>query len=473
MKSLFFLPALLLMLSPLTLQAEQVSFGLAEQEKIALLGQAIQARGCPLYQSVRSELQQYYGRSDFSDPDRSTGWYRVDNFLTWLAENEQKLKRESILFYSQHTEVHVKTERSFLSVTTTEDHKFPLCDFVTGKTHNEVEKKHLQKTLGIYLGLRYTQDVFMPKKNLKTPFISIKEVESDGAAASLVSVKKQKKGAIYVGQMITSLAEDINLGLHEGVHLLYWMANREDVMLGETASFYAQAEYGMPVKTKLEEKCFFKGARNFLHSVDEIGSCKDLSAEYAEMLLGIFVYPYLKQMPILALHENFNSQKTISAFMDDMAALSHHRLFEPHPREHSLRKEEISQYYPDQQDFFPQDVKERAFIHYDSFFENDRTLVVVKTDEETWNVKETKEMTLASYVSKLNLPQVARKPVEDMLAVWIKEWQKDPDFPMYEYEKFFLKAERTTFLSPSAENFLNRKLRSLKAHLPPVPKGYI
>ncbi|MBR3899198.1 MAG: hypothetical protein IKJ44_02885, partial [Elusimicrobiaceae bacterium] len=107
MKSLFFLPALLLMLSPLTLQAEQVSFGLAEQEKIALLGQAIQARGCPLYQSVRSELQQYYGRSDFSDPDRSTGWYRVDNFLTWLAENEQKLKRESILFYSQHTEVHV------------------------------------------------------------------------------------------------------------------------------------------------------------------------------------------------------------------------------------------------------------------------------------------------------------------------------------------------------------------------------
>ena len=99
-KQIFILSSILLFAMPLF--ADDKKLTLWQRSRVDLFGQTIMARSCPLYQSVRAELEQYYGRKDFSDPGRKTGWYRVDLFLKWLEKNEEKLKSEDVSFSTRH-----------------------------------------------------------------------------------------------------------------------------------------------------------------------------------------------------------------------------------------------------------------------------------------------------------------------------------------------------------------------------------
>ena len=53
-----------------------------------------------LYNFVYNDLVKYYGRTNFNDPHRTNGWYRVDDFLKWLRENENILKQKFIENYT-------------------------------------------------------------------------------------------------------------------------------------------------------------------------------------------------------------------------------------------------------------------------------------------------------------------------------------------------------------------------------------
>ena len=40
-----------------------------------------------LYKFVKENIERYYERKNFSDPNKTTGWYRVDKFLKWVKKN--------------------------------------------------------------------------------------------------------------------------------------------------------------------------------------------------------------------------------------------------------------------------------------------------------------------------------------------------------------------------------------------------
>ena len=46
---------------------------------------------------MRKELTSYYNRQYFEDADRSSGWYRVDDFLKWVYKNEKALSNATVL----------------------------------------------------------------------------------------------------------------------------------------------------------------------------------------------------------------------------------------------------------------------------------------------------------------------------------------------------------------------------------------
>ena len=51
-----------------------------------------QAQAASLAEAPRAVLQQYYKRSDFSGP----GWYRVQDFLNFVSQNQDRLKNASV-----------------------------------------------------------------------------------------------------------------------------------------------------------------------------------------------------------------------------------------------------------------------------------------------------------------------------------------------------------------------------------------
>jgi len=57
-----------------------------------------QLKNLSLYQFVWQEMTAYYQRTNFADPSRSTGWYRVDDFLKWVEKNQTDLNNTFILW---------------------------------------------------------------------------------------------------------------------------------------------------------------------------------------------------------------------------------------------------------------------------------------------------------------------------------------------------------------------------------------
>ena len=49
-----------------------------------------------LFSNVLKDLQKYYGKLSFEDSTRQTGWYRVEDFLVWLKENESLLQSKIV-----------------------------------------------------------------------------------------------------------------------------------------------------------------------------------------------------------------------------------------------------------------------------------------------------------------------------------------------------------------------------------------
>lgn len=202
-----------------------------------------------LYDFVRQELTSYYNRTDFSDPQKQTGWYRVDDFLAWLQTNEAALLEETF----------VVPQLANFSQSAPED----------------------LRVLWVYLGARYVIDRYKYPVDLNRIFISVCTQNSCSSA-------RQNAIRITAEEKIPVIASDINLGMHEGTHALPFWNKKQTTLsdpLSELSTFYSQFHFGLPVKIT-DSKDFAAGIRDFLLTYKRTGSKFSLQNEYDFYLLG-------------------------------------------------------------------------------------------------------------------------------------------------------------------------------------------
>ncbi len=235
----------------------------------------LQEQKSPLYTFVQQELQNYYGRTDFSDPQRSKGWYRVDDFLKWLNKNAARL---------ENTQMNAVGKQ----ITLKQIYANPKAwDF-----------RPLQLAFWVYLGGRYIADVYQ----VKADFSLLKISYCDGGACAFGGT-----GVIFINpEDKDSLPSAVNLGMHETTHLLTYLMHGSSEPLTELATFYSQYNYGLPVKAA--------DATNFGDAVRDIRLTYavrpdfDLHYEYNYFVAGILLNSHIKPQDVLAFSktEDFN-----------------------------------------------------------------------------------------------------------------------------------------------------------------------
>lgn len=218
-----------------------------------------QTKNTSLYFSTRAQLEQYYGRTDFTDADHVTGWYRVDDFLTWLKQNEADVSRELnqadlLLQYPQ--------------------------------------------TLWIYLGARYAVDIYQVQPDFARLHIQ------PGSQNETVHVRMEDTTILFNPSSHHAIPAAITLGIHEGTHMLPALLGKEKaISLSELASFYSQHEYGLPVKVE-DANVFGYGVRDIrLTSYRKGFSLVPLTYEYMLHIVGLAILPELSTEELLT---NYN-----------------------------------------------------------------------------------------------------------------------------------------------------------------------
>ena len=467
-KQIFFLSCVLLFTMPLF--ADDTKLTLWQRSRVDLFGQTIMARSCPLYQSVRTELEQYYGRRDFSDPDRKTGWYRVNLFLQWLEKNEEKLKKEKVSFSTRHL-LPIATRKKYkIELDLIPEKERNICELLQQKKKGPLlDETHFWSILATYLGARYAADSFLPAGYTRFPQIYVAEAHDVMEAASIHKEDNVYQAYINVPHYKNSFAEDLNVAIHEATHLLPWLKSGENKMVSEIGAFFAQSKYGLPVKPT-HNACFYRGTRNLIYNMKVLDECYSLEREYGEMLLGLFVYPQLKEYRLSTWiqHQHYTM---IPNMMENLALLAQDLLMR-REKTFELDLDEISKHYPNQKDQFLQ-MQAKSSKHTQIAKDKDKVLNVSREQTNLWKVEESSKVTLQEYVNTLNMPDETQEQVTALLKQWIRQWQKEPDFPWAEEETLLYEQDDVLPLHPSAQRFLRKKLDDLDPHFPPVPPGYI
>lgn len=273
-------------------------------------GDNIPARGCPLYASVKAGLEKYYAQTDFSDPGRQTGWYRVELFLKWLKRNEAVLKTENVLIEDGN-----KT------------YKVPVCRALQKASYKEVfSSREMQGMFGVWLGARYASGMFaggnparFPSMRVSTGSLGRANIDFDG---------KQSRGSIEIHPDSFDMVPALNLGLHEGTHMVSWMKNGRN-SLGEWGTYLATVHYALPFKAS-EKAQTYQGTRSFTHnaSVRSV-SCDQILSEYAAFALGSLIYPAVRGQNFFAFEQSVGEygDSTLLRMLRDLAAVHKEKFF--------------------------------------------------------------------------------------------------------------------------------------------------
>ena len=137
-----------------------------------------------------------------------------------------------------------------------------------------------------------------------------------------------------------------------------------------------------------------------------------------------------------------------------------------------LNLDEISRQYPNQKDQFLQ-MQAQSSKHTQIAKDKDNVLNVSREKKDLWKVEEISKVSLEEFANMLNMPAETQEQVVAILKQWIKQWQKEPDFPWAKEETLLYGQDEILPLHPSAQRFLRKKLNELHTHFPPVPPGYI
>ena len=215
-----------------------------------------------LYQLVRRELQSYYQRDNFSDPNHQSGWYRVDDFLAWVNIHSKEL--EDVMGLSVYDESYMQQIRP-------------------------------NQAFWLQLGVRYIASVYGVKADFFKLPIEFDVSDGDGRASS-------GKDRLKIFASLMEVAPElINDGIHEGTHILPILSsgNTRDSHLDELATFYSQYNYGLPVKAS-DVRGFTSGIRDIRRTYKlkpSVGA--ELSSEYNYFIAGIILNPLLTKKEIL------------------------------------------------------------------------------------------------------------------------------------------------------------------------------
>ncbi len=202
-----------------------------------------------IYHRVNRDLMSYYNRQYFQEPDHSSGWYRVDNFLKWVQQNEDALKKSRVLLGYEK----IALNQLYLSL----------------------EDDMHRKIFWGYLGARYAFEQMGLDGDLleNYPF----SICSEDRCYAIASKNSITLGATHRSDYVGFF----NIGMHEAVHILPLNSKRQGTSdsLPESATGKAQNLWGLPVHIK---NGFFAGVRDFRVSYQRGLSSRELLSEYAE-----------------------------------------------------------------------------------------------------------------------------------------------------------------------------------------------
>ncbi|MCQ2411202.1 MAG: hypothetical protein MJ053_07090 [Elusimicrobiaceae bacterium] len=209
-----------------------------------------------LYTTVEQALKHYYGKDYAPDPQRTTGWYRVDDFLTWVKTHPQELE-----------------------------------DMI--RQGHLTQESGLGQSFWLQLGVRYIASVYGIKADFSKLPITYNVGDGDGRASS---GKDRLKVFAGPSQLVPML---INDGIHEGTHILPILSSEKVSAhhLDELAAFYSQYNFGLPVKVS-DVQNFGHGIRDVRRTYTLKGDF-DLSREYNYFIAGIILNPLLTKQEML------------------------------------------------------------------------------------------------------------------------------------------------------------------------------
>lgn len=270
--------------------------------------------GCRLARFVRSELESYYNKKDFSDPGHRVGWFRADRFLKWVAAQETTLVKEKIP-YNGYGDI-------------------PVCKLLSSKADARIPYR--KTLLAGYLGMRYMEDTFLPYGALRRPHFKINESSyeqgyahrNDREIITTSASKVQKFSNASIEFLVTPALTDrfimdLNVGMHEGVHLLAWMGGADE-SLSEFATFYTTSFFALPIKA--DQKDFWsKGVRGLSVYTEEDYPCENLFHEYASFILGAVLYPSIKHLSVFKFSGHYGD--TTHALLSMVLALRAGRFY--------------------------------------------------------------------------------------------------------------------------------------------------
>jgi len=221
----------------------------------------------PLYSFVKQKFTNYYGWEDFADPNHESGWYRVDDFLKFIKDNEQDLQNADV---------------------TVSGRPIPLADLYNPENMGMEEYYYLFWT---YLGARYISNIYGINSGFEKINLQIVTSNFNWGGTGNISIKANSGKAFPVL---------INTGIHETTHMLPFLKNEPNSTLSELATFYSVYNYGLPVKSEGAE--FKDGIRDLRRTVERRPDINILK-EYNYYLGGLVLNAQLDNKKVLSLKD--------------------------------------------------------------------------------------------------------------------------------------------------------------------------
>ena len=246
----------------------------------------------PLYSFVKQELSTYYGREDFADPNRQTGWYRVDNFLKWIQDNEEELSKSIVnISDTQHALKELYTESNYSTY---------------------------YSPFWAYLGARYIANIYGVNSNLD----KIKLIIACGKDFTFAGT-----GEIFLCTHENEVSPSvINTGLHETTHMLAFLRDDADYGLSELATFYSTYNYGLPVKSA-DALSLGDGVRDIRRTA-ALRPDMNILYEYNYYLAGLILNQNIKPQDIFSfIDESPNYKISIKNYCFNSVALKDNNFF--------------------------------------------------------------------------------------------------------------------------------------------------
>lgn len=258
------------------------------------LAEQTRQAACPLHAFYREQLETYYNRTDFTDPEHKTGWYRVQDFLDWLQRAEPALKAEKINIWTE---------------------KIPVCAVLQ---ETREENTVARKRLAVYLGARYA----LNRLGYDNPpdevsfFIHPRRGASDF-----------KNKTLYIpAPRIFSVPEFINLGVHEITHLLPLLVpDQPQEPLGELAAFYSQTRFALPLRPS-GGVCFSNGVRHIVNTLGNTDACAQILNEYNSFLAGAVLKDKIRAEDLLSYRVEPGWDRSVSEVLFHLMLLENGKL---------------------------------------------------------------------------------------------------------------------------------------------------